>query len=121
MGEWDELLFATHNGIDPDDHFFMLDEKDEVTSIDENGNETKRTIVKDLNYYNDRLTALVDWIEWYEEEFDNQASESRKLTRGNTRGDDMPDFDHLKLSLAKDFKHYSINFPFSRTSSSKRN
>lgn len=113
VGEWDELLFATHNGIDPDDHFFMLDEKDEVTSIDENGNETKRTIVKDLNYYNDRLTALVDWIEWYEEEFDNQASESRKLTRGNTRGDDMPDFDHLKLSLAKDFKHYSINFPFS--------
>lgn len=111
FSEWNELLYATHTGLD--DYFYLMDENDEVTSIDENGQETKRTIEKDLNYYNDRLTALVDWLDWYEEDIMDNSSESRMIACSDTRGEDIPDFDHLKLSVAKDFKHYSINIPFS--------
>lgn len=107
---WDELLWACHNSLNDD--FYLLDEPDEIASLDEEGNEMKRKIEKDLNYYNLRLVPLVDWIEMYEEDtigFDGDMV--CRTTRGD--GSDMPDFDQLTVSLEDDFKHYTVNFPFS--------
>ena len=114
LSGWDELLWACHH--ESNDDFYLLNEPDEVTSIDENGNEYKRKIEKALNYYLDRLIPLADWMDWYKDEVISKSTEKAVYARrhAGTRGDgDMPDFESLKLNLNKNFKHFTVNFPFS--------
>ena len=113
LSGWDELLWACHN--ESDDDFYLLNEPDEISSIDENGNEYKRKIEKDLNYYLDRLVPLADWMDWYKDEIIRKATEEaasarRRAEKGES---DMPDFESLKLSMSHSFKHFTVNFPFS--------
>ena len=113
LSGWDELLWACHN--ESDDDFYLLNEPDEVTAIDDNGNEYKRKIEKDLNYYLDRLVPLADWMDWYKDEIIRKATEEAASAPRRAEKDesDAPDFDNLKLNLNKDFKHFTVNFPFS--------
>ena len=113
LSGWDELLWACHN--ESNDDFYLMNEPDEVTAIDDNGNEYKRKIEKDLNYYLDRLVPLADWMDWYKDEIIRKATEEAASAPRRAEKDesDAPDFDNLKLNLNKDFKHFSVNFPFS--------
>ena len=113
LAGWDELLWACHN--ESNDDFYLMNEPDEVTSIDDNGNEYKRKIEKDLNYYLDRLVPLADWMDWYKDEIIRKATEEAASATRRAEKDesDAPDFDNLKLNLNKDFKHFTVNFPFS--------
>ena len=113
LSGWDELLWACHN--ESNDDFYLMNEPDEITSIDENGKEYKRKIEKDLNYYLDRLIPLTDWMDWYKDEIIRKATEKAASARHRAeKGEsEMPDFENLTLSLNKNFKHFTVNFPFS--------
>ena len=59
--DWDELIWGTHTLYE--DIFYLLDAPDEMTVVNEENQEVTVRTDKDLNYYNTRLTALVEWID----------------------------------------------------------
>ena len=98
LSGWDELLWACHN--ESNDDFYLLDDPNAV---------------KDLNYYLDRLVPLADWMDWYKDEIIKKADEEAVNARrraGTIGNDDTSSFESQKINLEKDFKHFSVNFPF---------
>ena len=110
--DWDELIWGTHTLYE--DIFYLLDAPDEMTVVNEENQEVTVRTDKDLNYYNTRLTALVEWIDAFGRDILDDAADSRSWRASNRAQDSgKPNFDTMVLNLKKGFYHYSVNFPFS--------
>ena len=106
---WDELVWATH--VQYDDMFYLLDEPAEYTGHNEDGTERKVVVDKNQDYYNTRLTALVDWIDAFESDRQNGPTSARAMTRA--QANEKPDLETIVMDISKDFTTYSVNFPYS--------
>lgn len=109
---WDELVWAQH--VQYDDMFYLLDEPEEYTGHHADGTERKVVINKDLNYYNDRLTVLVEWVDAFERNRQQTSdAPASARTRNRASSDEKPDIDKIVLDINKNFTTYSVNFPYS--------
>ena len=106
LAGWDELLWG---GNSRGDNFYMLNDPDEVVTTDENGEEKKHTLVKDLNYWILRLHPLVGWIDYSKQ----GAAGTPSLTRADDDKKEAPSLDKIVVDMRNNSaKHFECNFPF---------
>jgi hypothetical protein len=102
---WDELVWAMHK--QQEDIFYLLDEPEEFSVVNDKGQQELVTITKDQNYFNGRLTVLADWINGIEKADDGPAAAARRA-----KDEEKSDLDKIMLSLQSSALTYTINFPF---------
>ena len=102
---WDELLWG---GNSRGDNFYMLNDPDEVVTTDENGEQKKQKLVKDLNYWILRLHPLVNWID-----YSKQGTADTPALNRSDDGNKEPSLEKLIVDMrSNSAKHFECNFPF---------